>query len=363
MAPKIIILAGAPESHSLDWEESGLLKHFTEPIAHFTRSEHPLRQPVLESNSSPTPDLPVWRSIPLHRQRLPTGFSQILELGSDYHGYKGLFTTLTQSLDNTSILTGDDQSQKLLNEFYDRSLALHEELPSSQLPGSSFGTDISSIDETREGSTDFSTQGSGSSGEQSHVRAIESGHLSDLEDLPKASYLQSISPQTITVNLIVGIISVAEPRTVKTRWGSTKSLVELLVADDTKSGFAITFWLSSDLTESDRVLKDLRRQDIVLLRNVALNVFMKKVYGHSLRKGLTKVDLLHRRRLDTKDQPGLYSMKDVVSKRPTHPQLAKTRKVREWVLHFVGGGATSLRKRKHNGKPVRTWDMPPEDTQ
>jgi hypothetical protein len=167
----------------------------------------------------------------------------------------------------------------------------------------------------------------------------------------------------MTVNIIVGVISIAQPRIVRTRWGTTKSLVELLVGDETRSGFTVTFWLSFESTDADEMLQSLRRQDIVLLRNVALSVFMKKVHGHSLRKGHTKIHLLHRRRIDKDDQGGLYSMKEVSSRKGTHPQLIKTRRVWEWLLYFVGDGGTSLGKRKHNGKPIRRWDLPPEDTQ
>ncbi|KAI1141621.1 hypothetical protein F5Y05DRAFT_373260 [Hypoxylon sp. FL0543] len=364
MVQRILILAGAPQIHNLDWTESTLLNQFLDPIATFARLDNSSSSPAAKTILGSAPDVALWRSIPLERTALRTGFSQLHQVRADYHGDGGFFATLTASIDSASGLVGSNKaSQEILDQFYDHSLAIHDGVPSSQLPTLSFDTDETSFNTTEERSTQESTQNSKRVSQEQPLIA-QSAHLSDLEDVPSAAYLHSISPQTMTVNLIVGIISIAEPRTVKTRWGSTKSLIELLVGDETKSGFSVTFWLSSELNESSsKILRELRRQDIVLLRNVALSVFMKKVHGHSLRKGLTKVDLLHRRKLDRDDHGGLYTMKDVSSTRSAHPQLLKTRRVWEWVMNFVGAGGTSLGKRKQDGKPMRAWDMPPEDTQ
>ncbi|KAI6088598.1 hypothetical protein F4821DRAFT_85248 [Hypoxylon rubiginosum] len=363
MVGRVLILAGAPQCDKLDWKDSGLLNHFIEPIAKFSSPDTSIGPEDVSTIRGTALDVALWRSIPLHRTTLHTGFSQLHQVREDYHGYDGFFAALPASIDSTSALTrANRSSQEILDQFYDHTLAAHD-IPSSQLPTLSFSTD-GSLSTTEETSIRDSLRSTSSSAYLENPITPHSIHLSDLEDLPKAQYLQSITPQTMTVNLVVGIISIAEPRTVKTRWGSTKSLIELLVGDETKSGFTVTFWLSSGPNEpSSEILRELRRQDIVLLRNVALSVFMKKVHGHSLRKGLTKVDLLHRRRLDKNDRGGLYNVKDVSSKKSAHAQLMKTRKVREWVMNFVGGGDTALGKRKHKGKAVRSWDMPPDDTQ
>ncbi|KAI0113286.1 hypothetical protein F4814DRAFT_421356 [Daldinia grandis] len=363
MVRRIIILAGAPDSHKLDWKEADLLNQFLDPILEFARiGTYPI--PVTENTAiESSRDAVIWRSIPLEKTALPTGFSQLHQVRQDYHGDDGFFTVFTPSFQSTSDLPGTDKaSQELLEQFYDHSLAVYDDMPSSQLPVS-FSTDESSLNTTEDISFYDSIRSSNSSTRRDQPLIAQATRLSDLEDVPSASHLQSIAPQTMTVNLIVGIISIAEPRTVRTRWGSTNSLIELLVGDETKSGFSITFWLSSELGESSsKILRELRRQDIVLLRNVALSVFMKKVHGHSLRKGLTKVDLLYRRKLDRDDKGGLYGMRDLSSK-SAHPQLLKTRRVQEWVMNFVGDGGAALGKRKKNGKSIRSWDMPPADTQ
>ncbi|KAH8164056.1 hypothetical protein CIB48_g4184 [Xylaria polymorpha] len=363
MPRKVMIFAGAPEGHTLDWTVSNLLNHFLEPIASFAQLEAQPESSLRDPSFLSTPSLALWRSIPLHRERLPTGFSQTHALSHPYRGSPEFFTTVSGSFDTTLDLSEDGPDQQIIDRFYDHSLAIHGDIPSSQLPSTSFVTDDSSFDTTDDISEEVSTQVDKSAVEFHGYGESKVDHLSDLEDLPDAKYLLLISPQTMTVNLIVGIISIAEPRTVRTRWGATNSLVELLVGDETKSGFSITFWLSSEPSESNKLVRSLRRQDIILLRNVALSVFMKKVHGHSLRKGHTKIDLLHRRRIDKDDEGGKYAMRDVSLTRRAHPQLVKTRRVWEWLIHFVGDGGISLGKRKHNGKLVRRWDMPPEDTQ
>ncbi len=166
------------------------------------------------------------------------------------------------------------------------------------------------------------------------------GHLSNLKDVPNASYLDSIQPQTMTVNLIVGIISIPPPRAIRTRRGANVELIEVLVGDETKSGFGINFWLPSAQTigsELKDILGKLRPQDVVLMRNVALSSFQGKVHGQSLRKEVTKVHLLYRNRIDKSDLGGCYNSADLAVGGTA--QAAKTRRVREWVLRFVGAGA------------------------
>ncbi|KAH8666321.1 hypothetical protein BX600DRAFT_511263 [Xylariales sp. PMI_506] len=371
MAPKILIFAGAPASNSLEWNPSELLDHFLEPLARFA-GVHRLPPPPATydpADEAIASDTAVWRSIPLERTRLPTGFSQVHEFAGTYQADPNFFSLLTAtSTGQTAETQSSEASQSLLDEFYQHSWAIHGDLPSSQLPSAVSSVEESSFESTYDDSIDRSTQGESRLGAD-RTLGMGGAHLSDLEDLPSALYLKSIEPQTMTVNLIVGIISVAEPRVVKTRWGSEQSLVELLVGDETKSGFSITFWLSSKSngagsSAADILLKSLRRQDIVLLRNVALSHFKEKVHGHSLRKATTRIDLLYRRKLEANDVGGFYSAKDL-SRKGNHPQLLKTKQVREWVLKFVGtgGGNVQLGKRKANERAVRSWEMPPEDSQ
>lgn len=145
----------------------------------------------------------------------------------------------------------------------------------------------------------------------------------------------------------------APPRPVTTRWGQTLSLIEVVVGDDTAAGFAVTFWLAADQLHAAAVAR-LRRKDVVLMENVALHVFRGNVYGQSLRRGLTRFSLLWR-----SDGSGHYSTRrldrDAAAE---HPQAQKARRVKDWVLRFVGRDAATAVTR-----PRKSWDSPPDYTQ
>jgi len=391
MPGKVLILTGAPASSSLDWDASVLLHDFTEPIARFAGSNPPSERGAVLTPPRGSPTSParteqvVWRSIPLRRVAFPTGFSQ-QQAGflATFKPSPKFFTTAAVSFDASPPEHDETEvtAEEVVSQFYEHSLAVYGGIPSSQPAGSpddSYLSAETSLDDTT------ATDSLGADHPPPPAALGNAAHLSDLDDIPGAAQLTRLEPQTVTVNLIIGVISVAASRTVKTRWGATKSLVEVLVGDETSAGFAVTFWLNGSPSDTTaEVLAGLRPQDVVLMRNVALHVFRKKVYGSSLRKDMTKVHLLHRRRLDADDVGGHYSASDLASvgkrtaRRPPDPQLEKTAKVRDWVLAFVGtgyprGGGQRDRQGKETGKGKdaklggaqawRRWDLPPEDTQ
>ncbi|KLU92138.1 hypothetical protein MAPG_11085 [Magnaporthiopsis poae ATCC 64411] len=383
MPRKLLIYAGAPLSDSLDWSPSTLIDSFTEPVARLIGlTRGPLcRDPGLASSFDAS-DHPAWRSLALKRRRLATGFSQQPMLGWDGESFPpdpGFFTTADVSLRSDaspSLLKHDDEEESsILSQFCERSLAAHNDIPSSQLDAissaeSSFVTDATTSfvsDSTQEESSVVidDSQPPPAPPPPLHPGVGIAAQVHDLGYLPSAAHLASISPQTMTVNIIVGIISILPKRTVRTRWGGSRSLVEVLVGDETRAGFGITFWLPPSGGKSP--VEDMRAQDVVLMRNVALGSFMRKVYGYGLRRDLTKVHLLHRRKLDADDVGGHYSTADLQGPSGSldhhlHPQLLKAQKVREWVIRFVGGDVvpTLGQKRKKEGRR-RRWDVPPPD--
>ncbi|PVH89883.1 hypothetical protein DL98DRAFT_508119 [Cadophora sp. DSE1049] len=349
MAPGLIFFTGAPSTNSLNWDQDSLLNNFIDPIARFVGL-------TTDPASAPS-SRPQWRSLPLDRQHLTTGLTppenfdqhQLFTGYPQNHeaGETSFFTTSqVESEFSQSQLPADSfpstqaSISQVLSQFYEESYARHEDVPSSQIAPASEGPSSFTSDEFSFNSASFDSQHQ-PSGPKKEVPIV--GHLTNLKDIPKAPYLSSIQPQTMTVNLIVGIISMPQPRAIKTRRGADVSLVEVLVGDETRSGFGVNFWLSSSqLVEGDMrtVLEGLRPQDIVLIRNVALNSFRGKAYGQSLRKEMTKVHLLYRNRVDKTDVGGLYRAAELVAKEGMHPQVDKTRRVREWVLKFIGVGAT-----------------------
>ncbi|KAJ8064803.1 hypothetical protein OCU04_007113 [Sclerotinia nivalis] len=383
MPPKIIFFAGAPTCNSINWDESKLLTDFTEPFIQFLHlpRSYPNSAPrnntsVLESSTAPTLG-PDWRELPLERKHLTTGVSQDHAFQPFYGGaghVLDFFSATTflsqsqgysqsQSLNYDTYLSINDENldrepvDEIISHFYEHSYAIHD-IPSSQI-----APHDSLTSSNTDAGTSFSTSNSiydsqsifPQSGE--NVQVPVAGHLTNLKDMPHAQYLSSIHPQTMTVNLIVGIISISEPRAIATRRGGDVSLVEILVGDETKSGFSINFWLSGKGKEEVKeVLENLRVQDIVLMKNVALGSFRGKVHGQSLRKDMTKAWLMYREKIDRNDVGGCYGKRDLEGKE-LDMQLTKVKRVRDWVVSFVGVAAAPRR----GVKRIRE-ELPP-DTQ
>ena len=369
MAPGFLIFTGAPLSTALSWDEGELVNTFCEPVARFADLDQ-------EQDSSFVPATPEtassadnasWRSLPLERQHLATGISQPQGYGGkpEYEG-TAFFTasdvdSFVEELSQPrfSHAFSGESVEQVLSQFYEQSFAIHEDVHSSQLAASTdTGTSSYSNDNSSFGSYDSPWSSS------SRVKDVPvAGNLMNLKDIPNAKYLNSIYPQTMTANLIIGIISISPPRPIKTRRGANVELVEILAGDETKSGFGVNFWLSSSQLASEgdmrSVLGGLRPQDVVLMRSVALNSFREKVYGQSLRKEMTKIHLLYRSRIDKTDVGGWYNSASLAL--GGNVQIEKTARVREWVLRFVGNGPPV--QRRGNASADMVGEILPPDTQ
>jgi hypothetical protein len=349
-----VFLTGAPDASTLDWDSSDLNSEFDTVIAEYldpNASRAPTRQVL---------DQPAWRRLPLQKEHLPTGLSQKIILTpydpdvsswrpkhqDDFTETSFLDTTFLSITSSNSVSIPSGANSEVLSQFYDHSYAIHKDLAPSQgssCVDESFTTDSSEIDST----TSTVTQAPSLAFLQNHNPLTP---IIDLSSIPPAGYLFKIQPQTMTVNLIVGLISVSPARTITVkRTRREVELIELLVGDETKAGFKVTFWLdpvsantehaNSNKARSTReTLSMVRSQDVLLLSNVALSSFRGSVFGQSLRRGLTGVDLLYRtNRVDRSDdryRPNLGYMEDATNASNSH--LKKTRDVIDWVLKFVG---------------------------
>ena len=356
----VLLLTGAPSAASLD--PSAYLDDFSEPFHAILSSSNPHN--ILSSSSNTQPSHAIWRSLRLNRQPLHTGLTPIHDIDDlpTHAHHRDFFNSASivscGAANQASAQDGED-AQDLLTQFYEQSLAIHNPLPSSQLDDTSHANETTHLDETSFITTSSLSNTTATSAQP--PPPVIPAHLSDLEDVPTAAQLLSLHPQTITLNVIAGILSIAQPRAVTTRWGKTLSLVEILLGDETRSGFSVTFWLAGDNDANSETLHTLQRQDVVLLQNVALHVFRGKVYGQSLRRGQTKVHLLWRRR----GPGGCYRNRDLAAAAAgknggnRNPQLEKTARVKEWVLRFVGADSGTAGKTE----VLKGWDKPPDDTQ
>ncbi|KAI9743431.1 MAG: hypothetical protein M1835_002905 [Candelina submexicana] len=382
MSPKCIFLTGAPECNGITWNSQALDGSFLPAIHRFLENRtNDAAGKGLAKDTSASELRPAWRSIPLIRQHLHTGMSQgkahapadEAALAFEWHGRSAqhdmdasFFTTTSVSFDSEvndiqsePDLPEAESGEDVLSHFYEHSFAVHEDILSSQIAVSPeplsrlFQSDTSDATGISFYSTEFDSTSflstTSPAAQLGNVKASISpisGPISDLRNIPNASYLNSITPQTMTVNLLVGLISVAPSRTIKTRHGGREmEIVEMLVGDETKAGFGINFWLLPTPTnrlhqqaDNDlrQVLSGIRPQDIVLVRNAALSSFRGKVFGQSLRKNVTKVNLMYRDIIDSKDERGAYSASDLEQSIHGNDQVAKTKRVKDWVTHFVG---------------------------
>ncbi|KAJ5149656.1 hypothetical protein N7448_001234 [Penicillium atrosanguineum] len=300
MPSKTIFLMGAPLSGQLDWDNDEL---FDKPTPPFHGSQNTEENQLLTNERSVK-----WRVLqPLEHEQ--PNVHQSFYYGPDDPNF--LTTHQLKTLEDAS--TPEDES--ILFQFYDHSFAVHE------------------------------------------ASEISISRLSDDKDLPTAKHLQSITPQTKTVNLIVGIIAIHPPRRIVTRqWKKELDLIELVVGDETKTGFGVNFWLPAEkpakTQEIDRLgqtLAALRPRDIVLLRTVGLSTFQDRVYGQSLR-GMTQINLVHRWPADMTDAGG---------HRAQRGNREKLNRVREWVLRFVGTDTAG----SMSGMPETQRGQLPPDTQ
>ncbi|KAI4282535.1 MAG: hypothetical protein L6R35_005386 [Caloplaca aegaea] len=378
---KIVIYAGAPFARSLNWTE----EHLTALLQPCFSDDNPSRTPLDISNR------PQWRSLPLEHTHLPTGLTQatnpefVPNPTANPEETSFLSTTDLASSPSSDIPASKEDESEVLTQYYEHSFAVHENLPSSQiLPASSSSPVSSSPDSSFSTSLNDSTTAATAAAADTIQRqlllsAFFATAPTDLSSVPTAAYLHSITPQTMTLNLLVGIIAIPPPRIITMRRGKSRTvdLVEMIVGDETKAGFGVNIWLSSSSSSNPlgqqqqkdkhalqlkEQMRDLRPRDVVLMRNVALTSFRGKVYGQSLRRGMTGVELVWRSVLDARDRQGLFEGWEVEE---GDVGMEKVRKVREWVLRFVGGGGGGCgvgdRARGDGGGAGRR--MLPADTQ
>ena len=340
--PAAVVFTGAPDMRSLSWTAEDLT---APPLPCFSDTN-----PPNSSRFSSTIARPAWRSLQLEQYHLPTGVTPKgaewyvdgdLSRSSPVEETSFLNTnsiSLLSSTESDSHPPSSAEAEELISQFYEHSIALHEAIPSSQIVDS---------DPSNQSSSSQSSSSSNYSLSHSAVKRQKpamppSVHLSELREIPNATYLKSINPQTITVNLIVGLISISAPRAIKLRKnGGSVLLIEMTVGDETKAGFGINLWLPSSKSQMGNLQQktnDLRPRDIIMIRNLALSSFQGNVYGQSLRKETTKVDLLYRVALDKHDRKGIVHARDLDESENEDGYVGKVKKVRNWVMLFVGGG-------------------------
>ena len=382
---RVIFLTGAPLKSSLGWTEEELCAPL-QPV--FATEGLPIKVTGKSTNDDIT-QAPSWRRLPLEKPHLPTGLTQRSRDDNLPFGHNNYINDETSFLSTTELSfistnpneypsedspISESNKEDVFTQYYEHSFAIHEDIPSSQIVGAD-PNDESFTTEPEEFSIAPSTSSQPHPEYQFARSRLTLSHLSDLKDMPNAAYLQSITPQTMTVNLVVGIISISQPRLIRTRKGGrTVELVEMLVGDDTKAGFGINLWLPPSQERNHAAHPDdnlrvrtgrLRPQDVIIARTIALSSFRGKVFGQSLRKGMTTLDLLYRNVVDDDDARGAYSAAELEQCAIDEFQVRKLREVKNWVMRFVGantGGLPSGRVSKFHVASEKRMQALPNDT-
>lgn len=326
----VILLTGAPSFEQLSWSEDVLLP--CEIILDWLTKASSTIWPPINNTSSPR-----WRVIssdPCLVSAEGSVLSQMHFLDLTLVGNAG-------SAEQHDLL---DQTEALLETSADISFSsdkIHLDPETEQRAATiSFYSALSD--------TDLAVDLQSSTRKETAV--LESMTVTDLVNLPSAARLSALMPQTITLNLLVGIIELRPPRSVNLRRSKLEmQIIDLTVGDETKSGFGISVWLVPEHIEQCRTqalrkqIQALRAGDLVLFQNLALHSFRACVYGQTLgRRTLTAGTSVIR--ID--DNAAL------------HPSLSdKAKRVSVWADRFVGRTAS---RRKYDNARTLADELPPE---
>lgn len=311
-------LTGAPEHGSLEWNDNGLLDDFLPAVRRFLEFTDRCESRVA-SNVEPTspPSHPKWRLIDI----------DISTKVEDYVVVESSQSNMQSEQHSTDWKSTD---------FLNHSFAIFEGVETSNVYDASFedstlgSTSFLTGDITSNSNVITDTAEFSSCVDDNLVRLPS--YITNLQAVPKASYIQSIQPQTMTINIIVGIISLAPLRTVMLRRSiRTMEILELFVGDETDAAFSITFWLQPGDEYSNslhQILTSLKPRAIITVQNVALKVFRGKVYGQSLNRHITHNETT----VEVLGQDGQVRWKSLDA---DGEQLEKAKRVEKWVIEFL----------------------------
>ncbi|KAK6006056.1 hypothetical protein QM012_006466 [Aureobasidium pullulans] len=350
-SPAVKFLTGAPIATALDWSDGGLLNNFSSAIQRHLKYANSAAPPP-PPTPVPTQLIAKWRSIPLSTNR--TFHESPILPRTLPHANKGTLPRQIISLreDHDDFL---DHSFAFEANLQSSQIESHHQSPEDDSEAATFVTDDSIYSTMLENhdTTIISPTLIRDSGPQSGVMYRPVGPIMSIKAVPTAEYLLRIQPQTMTVNLLVGIISIAPARTVTTRKGGhDMDIIEITVGDETKAGFTISSWHQAqdsqhrhNLEDKSRaILSSLRPQDVVLIERVALSSFRNAVFGQSLNRRATKnttaFTVLHK----ANDLPADSAQQFTFPRAVEH----KLERVCDWVSNFVGPSV----KRKAQSEPL-----------
>lgn len=344
MAPsKVKFFAGAPLDSQIDWTSNILTNEWSAAFCNY------LMIPQLSGLRDPSPMTvrASWREVSVSNKtfyetpiikRIERPSSFISPFKTDYEDYLAHSFAILDNLQSSQI---EPQAS-----------ASVAELETTFLTTTSFATSTTEDSNLSTTLSDLDHSALCAPGEQTLSIA---GPVSNINTLPSPSHLFRLRPQTMTINLIVGIISISPAKTVTVRRGNyTMDVIEMLVGDETKAGFSISTWLPAGKTlhaikdeMRQKVLK-LRSGDVVLIERLALSTFRDQVFGQTLNRKATK-NTTRFVVLEGDFRNNDSSVDGTVSS----AVVSKIRRVRDWVDAFVGLSRKRKLEASEGGKGKR----------
>ena len=308
-------------------------------------------------------DAPLkWRHVTSKDQRLRSDWSQPYLPTGDFHGsdpdvtfaLPGIGASLDaerQGINHDDTTMTFEENNNDESEFVYHSLIFNDTLLSSQivevqaadLTTTSQSFLSTSIDSTTSTNLEACER---SNADQPILQVPSSLQLTTLGALPNAAQLRRIYPQTPTPNLLCVLTAPPEDREVFVKKGGYKMrLREIIVADNTKSGFKVSFWQkpsdgSGHQKSLDSTIQRIATGDILLLRNVALNAFRDDVFGQSLNVSITRaktsIEILM-------SGSGISSRQLAALPAPIRATFTR---VKKWANSHIASNTTGNKKRK-----------------
>ncbi|KAJ4359623.1 uncharacterized protein N0V89_000178 [Didymosphaeria variabile] len=295
-------LNGAPLRANLDFSPQALL----DPEAAIKLIHHDALCPRLVQ------DAPLkWRYVVPKELRLQSDWSHPYLPNGALHGddttlsflvpgVGASFDAIPEDTTNLDTIVTVDEAPIDDSDFVHQSLIFHDTLLSSQIAPGGLADGTTTSQSFVGTSFDSSTSTDMDSLQQSNTegRILQvpiTLRLTALGALPSAAHLRRIYPQTPTPNILCVLAAPPEDREVFVKKGGYRmQLRELIVADDTRSGFKVTIWQKPSKGGNfqhtlGHILQRVKAGDILLLRNIALNAFRDDVYGQSLNPSIARV--------------------------------------------------------------------------
>lgn len=361
---KVTHLVGAPLDEHLRWEEQNLTEDFLPALRRFcdlnAREGNRTARAFQESGRPEFVEFPEprWREINAQPEAvLAASLSPVTPESSGSGATPGDEHTRGNVASISASFLGRDKSMysdsiggtptALDDDFLEKSYAAHETLQSSQIiddstilsDSSSFGSTISDFGEAP------------ATTKAAPAQSNNFSTLRTLKSLPPADRLDKT--KTLTVNLLVGLISIEPLKTVTVQRGTPQErdmeIIELIVGDDTRVPFRITFWLTPlppstsrvpintktaqllGKARNDQPLRDALKADnmrpgaILQFFHVALTSYNGVVCGQSLSSRISRS-----RTSVMALPPNALSVT-----KPNDSQRKRLENVMEWVKRFV----------------------------